>query len=488
MVHRGQMRVAPENTLPSLEKALRLKADFVEIDVRTSQDRQFFLLHDDRLDRTTNGKGLVAETAAEVLNRLDAGAWFGRPFVSTALLSFDGFLSHLGPATQIYLDAKEISAKALVAVLEQHGAIEKTVVYGFPDYLVQWKNLQPQLHRMPALRSAADLNLLVEKVRPFALDTAWEILSKPLIDRCHATGVKVFSDSLGRHEHIQDYLQAMEWGIDLIQTDHPLRFFHALELYVRAKATQSPKPGMPNGESQTGSLKRGADLFTVQHKAVKEIGQVPLLNWRKIHEGYTTAKVDGQAYRLTITSTGIRITGNSDQGLFYVVQTLLQLLKPTCGGKLLLPAGEIEDWPATSLRFLHWDTKHHQDRMETLKRYLDWSARFKVNMIGFELEDKFEYPAHPIIGAPGAFTVAEMQEIVRYGLERFIQVVPQVQAPAHMAYVLKNERSARRTMTTTERLGVLLGALLLYLVLGMALAATATPEPVIRYVSPPIIA
>jgi len=82
------------------------------------------------------------------------------------------------------------------------------------------------------------------------------------------------------------------------------------------------------------------------------------------------------------------------------VQTFLQLLKTKPGGGLQLPVCTIEDWPAYRLRFLHWDTKHHQDRVETLKHYLDWSARFKVNMIGFELEDKFEYPSHPVIGAP----------------------------------------------------------------------------------------
>ncbi len=92
--------------------------------------------------------------------------------------------------------------------------------------------------------------------------------------------------------------------------------------------------------------------------------------------------------------------------------------------------------------FLHWDTKHHQDRIDTLKRYLDWSARFKINRIGFELEDKFAYPSHPVIGAPGAFTPAELQEIVDYGLERFIEVVPQIQSPAHMAYVLKHPEFA----------------------------------------------
>ena len=156
----------------------------------------------------------------------------------------------------------------------------------------------------------------------------------------------------------------------------------------------------------------------------------------------TEAEISRQAYRLEIAPGLIEVTGNSDQGLFYGVQTLLQLLKQGPGGSQLLPSASIEDWPAHNLRFLHWDTKHHQDRMETLKRYLDWSARFKVNMIGFELEDKFEYPSHPIIGAPGAFTTAELQEIVNYGLERFIQVVPQIQSPAHMAYVLKHAEFA----------------------------------------------
>ena len=156
----------------------------------------------------------------------------------------------------------------------------------------------------------------------------------------------------------------------------------------------------------------------------------------------TDQALRAQAYRLAIAPEGIEITGNTDAGLFYGVQTFVQLVKRGPAGTLVLPAGVIEDWPALQLRFLHWDTKHHQDRMETLKRYLDWSARMKANMIGFELEDKFAYPTHPSIGAPGAFTSAQMQEIVNYGLERFIQVVPVVQAPAHFGYVLKHPEFA----------------------------------------------
>ncbi len=154
------------------------------------------------------------------------------------------------------------------------------------------------------------------------------------------------------------------------------------------------------------------------------------------------AEIEKQGYRLKIAPGLIEVTGNADQGLFYGVRTLVQLLRPGTRGNLLLPVSSIEDWPKLQLRFLHWDTKHHQDRIETLKRYLDWSARFKVNTIGFELEDKFEYPTNPIIGAPGAFTTAELQEIVNYGLERFIQVVPNIQAPAHLAYALKHPQFA----------------------------------------------
>jgi len=149
-----------------------------------------------------------------------------------------------------------------------------------------------------------------------------------------------------------------------------------------------------------------------------------------------------QAYQLVIKPGVVKITGNAEAGLFYGVQSLLQLLKPLNTGAFSLPEGTINDWPDLELRILHWDTKHHQDRMETLKRFLDQSAYYKANAIAFEIEDKYEYPSHPVIGAPGAFTKAEMHELTAYAKERFIQLIPDVQSPAHMAYVLKHEEFA----------------------------------------------
>ena len=149
-----------------------------------------------------------------------------------------------------------------------------------------------------------------------------------------------------------------------------------------------------------------------------------------------------QAYRLEIAEGLVKITGNAEAGLFYGVQSFLQLLKPLNRGGYSLPEGTITDWPDLELRILHWDTKHHQDRIETLKRFLDQSAYFKANAVAFEIEDKYEFPSHPVIGAPGAFTKEEMHELTAYARERYIQLIPMVQAPSHMAYVLKHKEFA----------------------------------------------
>src|SRR5437867_13434882 len=71
--HRGAAGYAPENTLLSIQRAIELGCDLVEVDVRRTQDGHLVLLHDERVDRTTNGKGAVAETTLERLRKLDAG-------------------------------------------------------------------------------------------------------------------------------------------------------------------------------------------------------------------------------------------------------------------------------------------------------------------------------------------------------------------------------------------------------------------------------
>ena len=74
--HRGVKDLCPENTLESILKAFDLGLSFVEIDVKISKDRVPILLHDDTLDRTTNGSGLAIDYDYENIKKLDAGKFF----------------------------------------------------------------------------------------------------------------------------------------------------------------------------------------------------------------------------------------------------------------------------------------------------------------------------------------------------------------------------------------------------------------------------
>jgi glycerophosphoryl diester phosphodiesterase len=237
--HRGAARYAPENTLESLRKAIILGADYVEFDVRTTRDGAFVLLHDGSLDRTTSGRGSVRQRTAAEVSALDAGSWFGRPFAGTRVPTLDAFLDAATPSgVRLYVDAKDIAPEALAEVLSRHGLSDRAVVYQSVAYLEKLKSVAPTLRRMPPLYDPSQLDALAERVQPYAVDARWAILSKPLIDRCHALGIKVFSDAIGANESVERYQRAVQDGLDLIQTDHPVRVLRALELLERPTPTR----------------------------------------------------------------------------------------------------------------------------------------------------------------------------------------------------------------------------------------------------------
>lgn len=144
----------------------------------------------------------------------------------------------------------------------------------------------------------------------------------------------------------------------------------------------------------------------------------------------------GQGYQLTSTDKEVLILGKDGAGLFYGTQTLLQLIKKE-GKGFRVPGITINDWPDIENRAIHYDTKHHQDKASYVRSFIKDLARYKVNMLVWEWEDKFAYPSHPEIGAPGAFTMAEMQEFTHYARQYHIQIIPLVQGLGHVSYILK---------------------------------------------------
>ncbi|MBY0456062.1 MAG: glycerophosphodiester phosphodiesterase family protein, partial [Gemmataceae bacterium] len=178
--HRGANRYAPENTLPAIKTAVALHADFVEIDIRTTKDGKFVILHDSTLDRTTNGKGKVADLTLAEVQELDAGAWFGKPFAGTRVPTLDEALAALGPKTGVYLDAKDIAPEALIAAVKDHDLFERHVVYQGLDYCAKLTKLDNRVRTLPPLKAVADLEKVAE-IKPYGVDSAWRILSKEMI-------------------------------------------------------------------------------------------------------------------------------------------------------------------------------------------------------------------------------------------------------------------------------------------------------------------
>jgi glycerophosphoryl diester phosphodiesterase len=202
--------------------------DYIEIDIRTAQDGSLFLLHDGNLRRTTTGQGPIKAQTAAQLSSLDAGSWFSNHYQQTPLPRLEEGLVAMGKQAAVYLDAKDIAPQALIDAINKHQLWERHVVYQSPEYLQKLKQLDSRARLLPALRSHADLPQIA-KLQPYAVDVTWKSLSRELIEDCHQQGIQVFSDALGLNESVPEYQQAIRWGIDVIQTDHPLRVIRAIE-------------------------------------------------------------------------------------------------------------------------------------------------------------------------------------------------------------------------------------------------------------------
>lgn len=113
--HRGAAGHAPENTLASFERAIQFGVDFVEFDVRRSEDGALVLVHDRTVDRTTNGKGCVAFLPLRILRKLDAGRGEHIPLLEEAFNCLNG-----RAGAMIELKVKGIAAEVCAAVKAAH--------------------------------------------------------------------------------------------------------------------------------------------------------------------------------------------------------------------------------------------------------------------------------------------------------------------------------------------------------------------------------
>jgi len=177
------------------------------------------------------------------------------------------------------------------------------------------------------------------------------------------------------------------------------------------------------------------------------------------------ARPHTEEYQLNSGSKQIEISASSNEGIFYGMQTLLQLLpvKPAEERKLDVPALKVTDYPRFAYRGMHLDVSRHFFDIAFVKKYIDYLAMHKLNYFHWHLTDdhgwRIEIKKHPkltdigawrngtIIGLyPGTgndglryggyYTQEEVKEVIDYAAKRYITIIPEIEMPGHSMAVL----------------------------------------------------
>jgi len=155
IAHRGASGECPENTLAAFRRAMDLGADMLECDVQCSRDGTVVVMHDARVDRTTDGHGWVRCLTWRELKQLDAGVWFSAAFRGERLLTLEDLLAFTAGKVLLNIEIKRAVLQARhirrtaekVATLIAHGQLQKTILVSSfdPCALAHVKACQPDI-------------------------------------------------------------------------------------------------------------------------------------------------------------------------------------------------------------------------------------------------------------------------------------------------------------------------------------------------------
>lgn len=231
--HRGAMGHAPENTRASFEAGLRLGVDAVECDVHLSKEGRLVVIHDDRLDRTTNGHGAVSEKTWKELQGLDAGAWFGKSFAGERLWVLEDFLkwaknsrTRSRALLQVIVEIKSnpsapvALADRVVSLLRLTGMVRRAFVISFNH-----REVARAKARCPKLRTGLlfgqiprDLSLRMEWTQADSIFPRFNLVTPALMSLAHSRGWFVGTWTVNK---IQDMKRMMGLQVDGMASNFP---------------------------------------------------------------------------------------------------------------------------------------------------------------------------------------------------------------------------------------------------------------------------
>jgi glycerophosphoryl diester phosphodiesterase len=227
VAHRGGGLLAPENTLAGIQLARNLGFVGVEFDVKLTADGIPVLMHDDTLERTTNGSGLVAETGYQEIAKLDAGGWFGNEFSGEPVPSFAaasvlcreaGVWANVEIKPSPGQERKTGEAVARMANLLWAGSHPLPLLSSFSALALEAAAVEsPELPRaLLVVETPPNWLVQVDRLQCVALHVSHRHLQHALVKAVHDSGRGVLTYTVNDSETA---LEMLDWGVDALVTD-----------------------------------------------------------------------------------------------------------------------------------------------------------------------------------------------------------------------------------------------------------------------------
>jgi glycerophosphoryl diester phosphodiesterase len=216
--HRGASGYEPENTLLAFERALAMGARWIELDVYAVEG-ELIVIHDERLERTTNGTGFVMDKALSYLRNLDAGKGQKIPFLREV---FDLISNRAGINIELKGPQTAVPAAALIAAAITAGRMtaEQFIVSSFNrKELLHFKDIYPEI-RIGVLVSGVPrrYSMFAEKTGAYAVHAGMNMVNGRFVAGAHRRGLKLFVYTVNTRE---DLKRMQDMGVDGVFTDCP---------------------------------------------------------------------------------------------------------------------------------------------------------------------------------------------------------------------------------------------------------------------------
>lgn len=221
--HRGDNYCAPENTLPAFELAIAKGAHQIEFDVRVTQDEQLVVLHDETVDRTSNGSGKTTDLTLAAIRELDAGSWKAPEFAGTQIPTLAEVLALVPPGlpvnVQTYLEPRYVPL--VIDEIRRHNLVRECFLACPAAHMRVAREIEPALRicNLEGQRGAdSDYpDLTIEMGAEFIQICGWSDVLPAAVEKLHRHGVSV---NFFGTEDAALMRRLIEAGVDYVLTDH----------------------------------------------------------------------------------------------------------------------------------------------------------------------------------------------------------------------------------------------------------------------------